>query len=267
MDDSPLAGKGQPSRHSVIKLKGPEDSGDIGLFDDATEDEACSTADEESEGLQSQDENINSESEANSESEPAADDGEDSEWTPETTDDGSPESSKTHPASKWREAPRTSPVKLEPPSSPSLQDSSPEPATVKKPKARGIVAMDPPASPLQHKSKTKSLKGGDIRVKEERASVDELFGEGWTDNAEDSTIIIPNKQARKAALAHAGEDAEYVPRPGEVDDAPKKKKRTLGKKTVVTEDEIEAVISKVAKVGLEGKKQGSVRRLATRGSK
>lgn len=46
-----------------------------------------------------------------------------------------------------------------------------------------------------------------------------------------------------------------------------KQHSTLGKKTVVTEDEIEAVTSKVAKVGLQGKKQGSVRRLATRGSK
>lgn len=39
---------------------------------------------------------------------------------------------------------------------------------------------------------------------------------------------------------------------------------TLGKKMVVTEEEIDAVTYKVAKVGLEGTRQGSVRRLATR---
>lgn len=41
----------------------------------------------------------------------------------------------------------------------------------------------------------------------------------------------------------------------------------LGKKMIVTEEEIDAVTHKVAKVGLEGNRQGSVRRLTTRGSK
>ena len=40
----------------------------------------------------------------------------------------------------------------------------------------------------------------------------------------DSTVIIPNKQARKAAVSHVGPEAKYVPHKGEVDGTKKKKR-------------------------------------------
>lgn len=40
----------------------------------------------------------------------------------------------------------------------------------------------------------------------------------------DSTTVIPNKAARKAAISHAGPGVEYIPRPGEVDTVKKKKR-------------------------------------------
>ncbi|KZT65576.1 kinesin-domain-containing protein [Daedalea quercina L-15889] len=61
------------------------------------------------------------------------------------------------------------------------------------------------------------------------------------DKPRDSTVVIPDKKARKAAVAHGGQGAEYVPQGGEVDTM-KKKKRQLGKNRVVTDDEIAAII-------------------------
>ncbi|KIJ45660.1 hypothetical protein M422DRAFT_75069 [Sphaerobolus stellatus SS14] len=113
-----------------------------------------------------------------------------------------------------------------------------------------------PDSPLQKKVSIKSVV---------RASFDSLLSE----EADDSIVIIPNKQSRKDAMKYAGPDAVYIPRPGEVDEVPKKKKRVriLGKKAIVTEEEIDAVTNRVAAVGLDESKLGSVRRLGTRPSK
>ncbi|KAL6299650.1 P-loop containing nucleoside triphosphate hydrolase protein [Sparassis latifolia] len=62
------------------------------------------------------------------------------------------------------------------------------------------------------------------------------------DKADDSTIIIPDKKARKQAVANGGPGVEYVPKPGEAD-AFKKKKRQLGKHRTVADDELEAMVT------------------------
>ena len=155
-------------------------SGDIGLFDDTTEDEAisteCSSADEDP-AYQGR----------VTESETTEDDSDDSEWAPDAV-------------------------------------KSLEPATVTR-ASRGLtMIVDIPASPLQHKSRMKTSGAEEPCVPGRRMSFDNLF-EDCTGNAEDSTIIIPNKQARKAALTQAGQGSETVPQSGEVDDIPKKKRR------------------------------------------
>ncbi|KAF8499449.1 P-loop containing nucleoside triphosphate hydrolase protein [Gautieria morchelliformis] len=216
--DSPLAGKVRPR----LGVRDVDSSGDIGLFDDATEDEAVSTeyssADEDIAGKESRGMTTGSES--------PEDESDGSEWAPDGMDG----------SAKITNALITSPS---------------EPATVKKVIRGSNMNMASPTSPLQHKTKART---GELRGPERRISFDNLFEEGLTDNHEDSTIIIPNKHARKAALMHAGQGAEYVPRPGGNDDIPKKKKRTLGRKAVVTEEEIDAVTHKVANlIGGQGK--------------
>jgi hypothetical protein len=192
--DSPLAGK---TRHARLNAEDADTSGDIGLFDVATEDEAASTeyssaeedvAEQESQGLAT-------------DSEPAEDESDNSEWTPD-----SPEGS-----AKGNEHVN-------------LKDLSLELTAVKK-TTLGSTMVDDLPSPLQYKSSTKTPRPGKLGVIERRISFENLFEESGADNADDSTIIIPNKQTRKAALTHAGPDAEYIPRPAEVDDIPKKKKR------------------------------------------
>ncbi|KAF8139970.1 kinesin-domain-containing protein [Boletus edulis] len=59
--------------------------------------------------------------------------------------------------------------------------------------------------------------------------------------ADDSVVILPNRKLRKAAVEAGGPGVEYVPGKGEVDPV-KKKKRQLGKKNIVTEDEVEEVV-------------------------
>ena len=192
--DSPLAGK---ARHLRLDVKDADISGDIGLFDVATEDEAASTE------YTSADEDImdmESPSQA-TESEPAYNDSDDSEWAPDGCN-GSPKVAHEHDA---------------------LDASSPELRTVKK--ARGSrVVTKLLASPLQNKSSTRSSKASKVEMREKHLSFDNLLD--GTGNADDTTIIIPDKQTRNAALNHAGApDAEHVPRSEEVDDIPKKKKR------------------------------------------
>ena len=212
IDGSPLAAKGQLSRDSRIKSISPDIGGDLGLFDDGTEDEAvssrCSTADEEYEDVQSQDGDIDS-GDKNDE--------EDSEWAPEAMADTSPESCKAAPKFRLNARGPLS-VKIEQSPSPKLAESSLL-ATAKKSEAHAAGMTVPPASPLQHKTSSRPTQSHPVPVEEER--MDHLT-DGFTDNVDDSTIIIPNRQARKY---HAGEDAEYISRSGEVDDAPKKKKR------------------------------------------
>ncbi|KAF8592063.1 hypothetical protein K439DRAFT_629431 [Ramaria rubella] len=200
IDRSPLAGKSGQTK-MLLASKDSDVSGDIGLFDDATEDEAVSSQyssenEQQNVELQSQDGTTESETAEYYESDSG------SEWVPDT-------------------GPRRSP-----PAKLGEVDSSPEePVTVKKTKVFK-AAMDPPDSPLQYKSKKKS--GGadtnDLTMQKEHVYFDGLLDEGFQDHTADSTIIIPIKQARKAAVTHA-EDTEYVPRPGEVDEIPKKKKR------------------------------------------
>lgn len=75
--------------------------------------------------------------------------------------------------------------------------------------------------------------------------------------ADASVVILPNRKLRQAAMGAGGPGVEYIPGEGEVDPAKKKKRcvgrrrdlrssqsrpRQLGKKNVVTEDEVEEVV-------------------------
>lgn len=66
-------------------------------------------------------------------------------------------------------------------------------------------------------AKARKVSETDAKLAGLQQSLDEL-------NLRDSTAIIPDKKARKAAVAHAGVDAEYVPQAGEVDTMKKKKR-------------------------------------------
>ncbi|GJJ09537.1 hypothetical protein Clacol_003760 [Clathrus columnatus] len=101
--------------------------------------------------------------------------------------------------------------------------------------------------------KAQSLEEQDIlnTVTKQRVSFDSLL-----QRKDDPVVVIPDKQARKKSIIYAGLGAEYVPRDGEIDIVPKKKKRILGKKTVLTATEIEAFAVKA-----DDSKGGTVRRL------
>ena len=191
--DSPLAGKARPPR---LDAKDADTSGDIGLFDDATEDEAVST--EYSSAEEGTADKVSQS--RTSESEAAEDDSDSSEWAPDAMDGGGGVTD-------------------------TLKAATLEPATAKKATTGSIMVTEPPASPLQYKSRSKTSGAGELGVHDRRISFDNLFEEGWTDNVEDSTIIIPNKQARKAALTHAGQNAEDLLVERKADDIPKKKRR------------------------------------------
>jgi hypothetical protein len=74
---------------------------------------------------------------------------------------------------------------------------------------------------------------------------------------DNSVVILPNRKLRQAAMEAGGAGAEYIPGKGEVDPGKKKKRcaglrwhlqssqlrsRQLGKKNIVTEDEVEEVV-------------------------
>ncbi|KAI0963139.1 hypothetical protein AcW1_000304 [Taiwanofungus camphoratus] len=69
-----------------------------------------------------------------------------------------------------------------------------------------------------------------------------LDGLSLQDGPRDSTAVVPDARARKQAVAHGGPGVKYVPKDGEVDSA-KKRKRQLGKKYLLAEDEMDAVLA------------------------
>lgn len=81
----------------------------------------------------------------------------------------------------------------------------PPPPPVTKTKARTSKAQLKPSARVSH------------------VTVDDV-NNGNDDAGDDSVLIIPNKKARQAAIAGLGPDAEYIPRPGEVDTIKKKKR-------------------------------------------
>ncbi|KAH9891024.1 kinesin-domain-containing protein [Cubamyces lactineus] len=95
---------------------------------------------------------------------------------------------------------------------------------------------------------------GSRAVAELGKELDELSLGGG--DADDSTVIIPNRKARTEAAG----GTEYVPKGGEVETA-KKKKRQLGKGRVITEDEIENMVAEGSQDG------GRQLRRSTRGNR
>lgn len=75
--------------------------------------------------------------------------------------------------------------------------------------------------------------------------------------ADDSVTILPN---RKARAAYGGPDVVFVPGKGDLDTT-KKKKRQLGKKAVVTEEELEQVVGAVDKNAEKGGGSKNIRRM------
>jgi len=174
-------------------MKGHDTSGDIGLFEEASEEEASLSDEEGTSDAQSARSGDDASSDAISEDE------DDSEWTPGAETEH--ESRNGGPASKGRDC---------------RPESFPEPATVKNTRRIFEERALSPVSPLQEKIVLKE------EVISEANSFDELLDRSEGD---DSIVIIPNKQARKAAMKYASSDAQYIPHPGEVESVPKKKKR------------------------------------------
>ncbi|KIK98327.1 hypothetical protein PAXRUDRAFT_823970 [Paxillus rubicundulus Ve08.2h10] len=84
---------------------------------------------------------------------------------------------------------------------------------------------------------------------------------GVVPEAEDSIIILPNRRIRQETVELGGPGVEYVPGKGEVDTV-KKKKRQLGKKTVVTEEQVEEVVGAMEQRALRGGSRQNIRRMA-----
>lgn len=66
-----------------------------------------------------------------------------------------------------------------------------------------------------------SSSGNLADLEELEQEMEELSLRGSPD---DSIIILPNKKSRREAVRSGGESVEYVPKDGEVDNAPKKKR-------------------------------------------
>ncbi|KAI0823088.1 P-loop containing nucleoside triphosphate hydrolase protein [Trametes gibbosa] len=122
-------------------------------------------------------------------------------------------------------------------------------ATPAKPVHKGKAAATkgkPAAAPLDIAKAKRTAQGAARGRRTTRTSAssraiaelgDDLDALSLSGDADDSTVIIPNRKAREEAAG----GLEYVPRKSEVETA-KKKKRQLGKKAqAVTEDEIESM--------------------------
>lgn len=108
-------------------------------------------------------------------------------------------------------------------------DSEPEPESP--PPQRASKAKKVPQHPIETFSPIfeADVKAGRVQAKARKASETDAKLAGLQQSLDelslrDSTTVIPDKKARKAAVAHAGEDAEYVPQAGEVDTMKKKKR-------------------------------------------
>jgi len=78
-------------------------------------------------------------------------------------------------------------------------------------------------------AKAKNIRGTNKTVGKQRCVKMEMI---------EDTMVIPNKAARDAAVAAAGDGAVYVPEGGEVDVLKKKKRKMLGRAAVVTEEQM-----------------------------
>ncbi|KAG1783598.1 kinesin-domain-containing protein [Suillus placidus] len=119
---------------------------------------------------------------------------------------------------------------------------------VVKPLAKGTVGS-PAAQTGRRSTRTVSLLEKQIK--------DLSLLEDGTGGADDSVTILPD---RKARAAYGGPDVVFVPGKGDLDTT-KKKKRQLGKKAVVTEEELEQVVSAVEKHAQKGGGSKNIRRM------
>ncbi|OCH88588.1 kinesin-domain-containing protein, partial [Obba rivulosa] len=131
------------------------------------------------------------------------------------------------------EAPEQSAESKELPSRPSLKDLSPAmPKHVRPPPTAApspIFEADVRAGRAQ--AKPRPLRNASQRLASLEHHLEEMSLE---ESGRDSTVIVPNKKARKDAVKNGGPDVEYVPLPGEVETV-KKKKRVLKRDPVESE--------------------------------
>ncbi|KZT61075.1 kinesin-domain-containing protein [Calocera cornea HHB12733] len=118
-----------------------------------------------------------------------------------------------------------------PKANPDLRRSETVSVHVKEEPCNGVVLVHVPVEKTS--SKSRPVPKPTTRARGWKKSVDEVKLEEI-----EATMIIPNKAARKAAVAAAGEGAVYVPGEGEVDASKKKKRKMLGKAAVVTEEQM-----------------------------
>ncbi|KAG1715798.1 hypothetical protein ID866_1374 [Astraeus odoratus] len=111
--------------------------------------------------------------------------------------------------------------------------------------------------PVTTTSKTRrSTKSSISRLEEEMnvlTIIDDVDSE-----ADDSVIVVPNKKTRQATVEKGGPGVEVIPHKGEVETV-KKKKRQLGTKPVMTEEQVALVVGAVEQ---KTDRQKGVRRMA-----
>ncbi|KAF9243827.1 kinesin-domain-containing protein [Melanogaster broomeanus] len=116
----------------------------------------------------------------------------------------------------------------------------------------------PPTPAAVKKGKTKPAKTSTGRRGTKSAGLS-ILGDAVPE-ADDSVVILPNRRVRQATVELKGPGVEYVPGKGEVDTV-KKKKRKLGKKIVVTEEQVEEVVGAMEERTLRGGSKKNIRRM------
>lgn len=91
------------------------------------------------------------------------------------------------------------------------------------PNSQGKLAPPPIFKADAKAGRAKPQRAASAHVNKLAQELDELE----IGNEDDSIVIIPNKQARQAAVMHGGPNAEYVPQGSEVDTGKKKKRYVL----------------------------------------
>ncbi|KAF9229627.1 kinesin-domain-containing protein [Gyrodon lividus] len=117
-------------------------------------------------------------------------------------------------------------------------DYVPPPSAIeKKGKSQKALLRIAPTKPAKPSTDRRSTKSAVSKLEQDINGLS-ISGDVGPE-VDDSVIILPNRRVRQATAELGG--VEYVPGKGEVDTM-KKKKRQLGKKTVVTEEQLEEVV-------------------------
>ncbi|OAX44922.1 kinesin-domain-containing protein [Rhizopogon vinicolor AM-OR11-026] len=138
----------------------------------------------------------------------------------------------------------------------SEDDDSDEYALSAKPKPRLFKVVTKPSAKQKAKVGSPVAKTGRRSTRTVSSLEKQIKDISLSDGADDSVTIVPN---RKARAAYGGPDVDFVPGKDDIDTT-KRKKRQLGKKAVVTEEELEQVVGAAERTSQNGVRSKNIRR-------